>query len=49
MENSVPIQFTPMRITKTELDKLDYLHRCVAEALIKTGEVEISDNVGCGK
>jgi hypothetical protein len=45
MEKSNPIQFSPLRITKTELDKLDFLHRCVAEALIKTGEVIITERV----
>jgi hypothetical protein len=38
-----------LRITRKELENLDYLHRCVAEALTKTGEVVVIDTVEMGK
>ena len=30
-----------LRLTREELDHLDTIHRLVAEALIKTGEIEL--------
>lgn len=36
-----PPVFRPFKITREELDHLDTIHRLVAEALIKTGEIEL--------
>lgn len=33
----------PFRISREELEHLDLLHRLVAEALIKTGEIVLED------
>jgi hypothetical protein len=32
-----------LRISRTEFERLGYLHQCVAEALVKTGEVVITE------